>query len=314
MIDCFASWQHYLPHLLPVWRALPDEVRGTFFVSFPAEGFRLGRPDGRSTNPVLVAGISDHYLVHPRPTIMVNHGVGQTYNGAGDGRGGDAYSGGPGRERVVLHLEPGPLAARASADGGLPYEVVGSPMMDSVGPRSSDAAIVAMSFHHTVPQACPEQRSALPHYEAVLSEIAQRFYLFGHGHPRSWPKAHKLWTELRVNPVPDFSRVLQMASVYVVDNSSSAAQAAAMGIPVILLSAPWFRRDVEHDGRFWQWPRHMVHVSEPDDLAETIDRVLSDPATYVEQQRPVVEDCYVAVDGRASLRASEAILRVLGPT
>lgn len=360
MIDAWASVRNYADHMAPVWAALPAELRGRFCA--PAEVVAwLNRPgapvpipdavecfpDRRSKDPVLVAGFTDHHAVRPRPTVLMNHGAGQSYFGDPTAKGNECYAGGPGRERVLVHLEPGDLAARATAAAGQPFAVVGCPKLDpwhalrrdvpdlglggesqttagAAGSRPSGCEaiggsnayspqgrpVVAVGFHHDA-RGCPEQRTALPHYADALRGLASEVSVLGHGHPRSWERTHNMWTKWGVTTEPDFFRVLDGADVYVTDNSSTAVEFASVGKPVVLCSAPWYRRDVHHGGRFWTWTDHMAHVSEPGDLAEVVAGVLAAPQAAVSAQWPVVASSYVACDGRATERAVAAIRSVL---
>lgn len=325
-VDAYCSLRHYLDHLAPVWLALPDEVRGTLIAPpdvlawgqrsgapHPVTG-ALGFPDRRSRDPVLVASFPDHYAVRPRPTVMVNHGAGQTYLGDAQARGNECYSGGPGRERVLLHLEPGALAARQSEQAGMPYAVVGSPRLDPWHDGSCRvdhaSAKVAIGFHHNG-RGCPEQRTALTHYEPVLYSLRDQFDLIGHGHPRSWDRTAHMWSKLGVRAESDFARVLDEAAVYVTDTSSTGVEFASTGRPVIFCSAPWYRREVDHGGRFWEWPRHALHVEDPAYLLDAVTTALDDPDPLVKCQQPMVEQVFWQCDGEAAQRAAAAIVRLL---
>lgn len=324
-IDGYASLRHYADHLSSIWLALPDEHRGTFYAPHDVAAWMMrpgaphpveatiGFPDRTSNAPVLVAGIKDHHDVNPRRTVLLNHGAGQSYTG---GRGAEAYAGGPNRERVLLNLEPGPLGAKASANAGQPYVEVGCAKLDPwhSGERSTDTwpnRIVAVGFHHQPPQHCPEQQTAWGHYDSAWPRLAQEFALLGHGHPRGWERTANHWATLGVEAEPDFAQVLDRAAVYVTDISSTGVEFASTGRPVIWCNAPWYRRNVEHGGRFWEWLDHSLYVNELDDLAPSIRYALSARYNLERFQAPMVESVYVATDGRAAERASGAIVALL---
>lgn len=320
MIDAYASWRHYADHLAPVWAALPEESRGCFYatpevitwLSRPTAPVRVeaspGFPDRAAKHPVLVAGFTDHHAVRPRQTVLLNHGAGQSYLGS-VAKGNECYSGGPGRERVLLHLEPGPLAAKRTADAGQPFVEVGAPKLDPwhVGRRVMPSdPVVAFGFHHEA-RGCAEQRSALPYYREAIEALSGRVTLLGHGHPRGWERTANWWSKLGVEAEPDFARVLDRATVYVTDTSSTGVEFASTGRPVIFCSAPWYRRDIDHGGRFWDWTDHALHVQDPADLATAV-RVAQGWPALLERQQAIVESVYCATDGRATERAVAAVV------
>lgn len=326
-IDAYASWRHYVDHLAPIWLALPEEHRGTFYVTSDIAWWAsrpgaphpvdvvVGRPDRTQRGMVLVAGIRDHHDVNPRRTVLLNHGAGQSYR---NGRGAEAYAGGPNRERVALNLEPGPLAAKAAADAGQRFVEVGCAKLDPwhapLYAQASDSGLVAVGFHHQPPQHCAEQMTAWPHYVDAWPDLARRFRLLGHGHPRGWQRTADQWTKIAVEAEPDFAQVLNRAAVYVTDASSTGVEFASTGRPVIWCNAPWYRRDVDHGGRFWSWLDHSLSVDESAQLPEVIAHALnlaSDQPYWYDKQRPMVEECYVATDGRATERATSAIVELL---
>lgn len=79
-VDLAASHPHYLAHLLPVWRALPTEIRGDSFLAAP---IRASLPGSlpienlpQTDNAVLVAGFDDLRRVGGH-AILMEHGCGQ---------------------------------------------------------------------------------------------------------------------------------------------------------------------------------------------------------------------------------------------
>lgn len=321
MIDAYASLRHFADHLAPIWLALPPVQRGTFFAPreilrwasrsttpFPlalTEGF----PDPRSRTPVLVAGFGDHHAVRPRPTVLVNHGAGQSYITR---KGAESYSGGPGRERVVLHLEPGTLAAKASAIAGYRYTEVGCPRLDPwhpvPGSRVPGKTVAIAIRQHTPPQTCAEQRSIWPEYEHVMPALAERFDLLGHGHPRGWERTETRWARLGIPFTADSYVVLDQAAVLVTCSSSIGWEFASTGRPVIWCNGSSWRRDAHHGGRFWE-PLPGYVVDEAGQLAGAIERALAEP--FDPAWWGAVDRVYAHRDGRAAQRAAEAIVTVL---
>lgn len=263
-----------------------------------------------------VASFEDHVAVAPSPTVMVQHGVGQSYFGDPKSARNPSYSGGRGRERVVLFLEPSEYAASAtqktSPDAAI--AIVGSPRLDKWHGRSftpSDPPVVTLSFHcdlHVV----PETRWAQPHYNQAIIDLVRSnppYEIWGHIHPRFRTWGMKFWGRLGVPFHEDFEDVLEHSSCYVIDNSSTAVEFAATGRPVVFLSAPWYRRGVDHGGRFWDWPKGQVHVEEPEDLADGIKMALTDPPEIRKARTAMIEKAYGGlIDGQATMRAVGALI------
>ena len=136
--------------------------------------------------------------------------------------------------------------------------VVGSPRVEWLQRRRADAAVtsrepgnrpaVAFSFHFDC-SFWPEARWAFPHYQntlvSLIPSLKERYEILGHGHPRAWPTLKKFWERVGVEPVVEFTEVCERADLYVCDNSSTLFEAAAIGIPVVLLNAPTYRKGVE---------------------------------------------------------------------
>lgn len=218
---------------------------------------------------------------------------------------------------AVTHGQPGEHSERAT--GAL---VTGQSRSDlrSSPPREGDGALVPPPFRPTVAVSfhfdcaiCPETRSAWRYYDPHLPRLVRdpRFRVVGHGHPRLWPTIRRRWAELGVEQWPDVDRVLSEADLLVVDNSSVAFETAAIGMPVVLLNLPSYRREVEHGGRFWSAPPG-VQVDHPSELADAIACALTDPPAHRAIRARAVDWSYSGlVDGHASERAATAILEAL---
>lgn len=173
--------------------------------------------------------------------------------------------------------------------------------------------VVAVTFHSDL-ALCPETRSAWRYYDPHLPRLVTdpRWRVLGHGHPRLWPTIRRRWTELGVDHTPDPDVVLSTADVLVMDNSSIGYEAAALGIPVVALNMPSYRRDVEHSGRFWS-AVPGIQVDHPSELADAIACVLTNPAAHRAMRERAVTWAYGGplVPGAAG-RAVTAILEVFG--
>lgn len=319
-VDAYASLRHFGDHLLPIWRALPESVRGTFWAPrdvcawFPDEPLTEGVPGRTATNngPVLVAGFQDHHTVRPRPTILVNHGAGQSYAAT---KGAESFSGGPGRERVWLHVEPGPLAARASVRANHVFAQTGMAFLDPwhANPVTPEPGLICVALHHNG-RGAPEQMPAWPHYEAALRDLCADFRVLGHGHPRGWGRVENRWRRWGVPSTPFFSTVLDHASLLITDVSSVGPMFASTGRPVIFLSAPWHLAAPESGGRFHTWTRvsgWRGHVTDPNMLEATVAAALADPQPLVDAQRAIVDEVFYKCDGQSARRAADAIIGCL---
>lgn len=252
-VHVFASFPHYADHLAPVWRGLPRDQQGRFVAVGDGLVDRL-RSDGipavrrmgtvEPGDVVLVAGYNDLRRVRHRRVAMLDHGVGQTYDGVDNG----SYVGSPGRERVGLFLHPSvrTFVRERAAYPDARHVVVGSPRLDVLWERRrrwlrSDRLRVAVSFHWPCPLA-PEAGWAFPEWEGEVARLpGLGFDVIGHGHPRAWDQLSAYWERLGVDAEADWSRVVEQADVYVCDNSSTLFEAAAVGVPVVMMN-----------GRGWQ--------------------------------------------------------------
>lgn len=183
------------------------------------------------------------------------------------------------------------------------------------GRSTGTTATVAITFHWEC-RLVPETRSAWEHYDRALPDLvawADRngIRLLGHGHPRLWGRIERRWTRLGVEPVERLDDVLDRADLLVADNTSALFEFASTDRPVVVLNAPWYRRDVEHGGRFWTWADVGVQVDRPEELPGAIAVALADPPSIERRRAEIVGEVYHRRDGRAALRAADAIEEVL---
>lgn len=323
VVDCLASQGKYATHLAPIWLALDSSERGTFYVvgglanTIDAEGLpgiKLGYPPP-GTTPTMVAGFVDEQQCR-RPVIYVEHGSGQSYSDGGHVD--PCYSGSLGHDRVILFLSPGETVADRwrRVYPITPAVAVGVPKLDwwHRQPRRqrNKPPVVAVTFHSEGPLN-PETIGAWSHYDSALPALAAAYPgMLGHGHPGIWRRIELRWRELGVEPVADLNEVFARADLLVADNTSALPEAASLGIPLLWLNAPWYRRDVTHDSRFWSWPKGQVTCDEPGDLVAAVGRTIDDPQPVREAREAMVRSIYVACDGRATERAVAAIRDVSG--
>lgn len=336
--DLYASEPQYLDHLVPIWLALEPAERGRVTVprtlvahaqhrGVPISAISQGRPR-RGGGPVLVASHQDYRAVGARPTVYVEHGAGQSYTGDPASESHPSFSGGRARDNVALFIVPNETVAAKNRDRypEIPNAVVGdAPKLDpwrnrETPPwRSGDRVgpMIAISFHADLRRLVPEFRSALPHYDPGLPALVEHaeqegWTLLGHGHPRIFRSLERRWRALGITPVADFDQVLAAADVYVADNTSTLYEFASTGRPVVVMNAPWYRRDVSHGLRFWDYASVGIQVEDPDGLPNVIGHALADhPAIKGERDR-IVDAVYPRRDGRSAERAAEAIRATIG--
>lgn len=330
-IDIIATRTHYLEHLLPVWWALPEERRGGVYapasrgvipmceaLGIPAESAYAPR----SREPVLLSGGGDLTYAGSRPVIQLEHGAGQTYLGLDD----PSHAGGRGRDGVALFCHPREQTAaldRARYPEAQ-VEVVGCPRLDrwhakrkaeSVSlrePGIPDSGIrnsptVGVTFHWPADTVnVPEARWAFPHYgRAALEVLALRYPVVGHGHPRGAGWLRSEYVAARIPWEPNLDRFFSRIDVLVADNTSALPEfASALDKPVVFLNAPWYRRDVEHGCRFWDWPRGQVEVDDPGGLVDGVTEALLDGRGRAEARRAMTRATYAFDDGLAAERTA----------
>lgn len=337
-VDFYASEPWYLDHLAATWLALSPDVRGRFFVGqrgaeraaqwgIARSDLRPGRP-GRGQGLVVVASHRDLRVCRGRPIVLSEHGAGQVYSDSHP-----AYAGGADRGDVVLFLCVNESVAERNRATypDTPAEVVGCPKLDRYhsegratpsgrsvpigrGPQGTvasghgpDAPTVAFSWHWDY-DLVPEGRSAFPHYRLAVADLARGpWKLLGHSHPRCWRQMRRFYVSVGIEPVRDFDEVARRADVYVCDNSSTIYEFAATGRPVVLLNAPWYRRDVEHGLRFWDQASVGIQVDEPEALEAGIARALEDPPDVAQARTMAVAETYGVLDSHAADRAARAI-------
>lgn len=323
MIDTYAALPHYAEHIAPVFAALPPEVQGERWA--PRTGCWWGtRVPGRvQPRPILLASYGDVTKMRGRPYVYLEHGAGQVYLGDDRAATAGSYSGGPGHDRAVLFLAPGAEVADRwlARYPHTPAAAVGCPKLDPwhLGRRRpgdhDTSPVVAITFHWDCPLV-PETRSAARWFQPGLAALvgavrAMGGTVLGHGHPRAWQACTRLWHSLGVEPVERLADVLDRADLLVADNTSAAVEFASTGRPVMWLNAPWYRREVHHGGRFWQWPAGQVQVDDPRGLVAGLEQALADEPAVRASRAAMVASVYAACDGHAAGRAAAAIVEVL---
>lgn len=319
-IEAWASEQHYWDHLWPVWMALQHHHPNLDLGQANYGGHPQRAP--RRDTLWLVASTKDARKVGGR-YIYVEHGAGQGYHGDVRGTRSASFAGGPTHERAAGFICPNVQVAsrwRARYPDKPAWVVGDSPKMDKLRRHPpqpvwlSDLPTVAFCWHWESQRSpCPEATSAWRHYRDALAALAAegRWRVLVHAHPRAWTQ---LEPQLRAMPglvaTPSLDVVWSDAKVVVVDNTSVGPEAASLGKPVVWLTAPWYRRDVHHGGRFWEWPAYGVHVTEPALLAAGVQRALDEPAHFQRLSTKLADLVYPRRDGHSAMRAADAIAAV----
>ena len=326
-IDFFARQRHYIDHLAPIWKALPLEFRGTFVISQEIRAYtesligpdRIGIYNGvfvPGTNPVLTAAYGDMSRVarnKSRKIITIEHGTGHGFGTA-------AYPNGKGgrRDLVDLFLMPNQYTADKSRSvRATPCEVIGTPKMDGYFPNVFPAVLspnplIAIAFHWGDRNADPpESGNALEHYKDILPALAARYRVIGHGHPLSMDTFRPIFHQAGIEVVEDFREVLARADLLINDLSSVLYEFLVTGKPVIVLNAPWFRRDVHFGIRFWDYSDVGINVEGPEELFPAIDWTLAEYENIClkERIRAIIE-LYPYL-GHAAHRAADVLVSYL---
>jgi len=250
--------------------------------------------------------------------IYVEHGAGQMYldrlhDPSYSGSGGNRHHG------VIGYICP----SQRVADRWIkPAVAVGCPKMDHlIGSPAppTDEPTVCFAWHWDCKMS-PEASSVWPHYEKDFDEIvlrfrAQGFRVVAHEHPKWRGEMAKRMIGHGVDVLDWDDEVFEQANILIVDNSSIAPEAMLLNRPVVFMNAPWFRRDVHHGNRFWEWTWSHPTVNDPDEL---IRMNLWDYVPVSEQHLISIEETarrtYAYTDGSSSARAAEWIVTLINTT
>ena len=309
-VDVVASMPHYRAHMLPIFEKLPPEMQGT------VHPFRTKPLPPQPGRVAMVASWQDvRFLRDVTPMIYVEHGAGQTYGGDPTTALQPGYSGSGGHRHhgVIGFIAPSQTVADRWVTA--PSVAVGCPKLDQYhGTFPLSIKSVCFAFHWDSGLA-PETRSAFAHYQPTLPRIvdsfrSQGFGVYGHAHPK-WDGA--LDDQMRaagINAILDNDRsVFHTASILIVDNSSLGAEFMALGRPVIWLNAPWYRRDINHGGRFWNWTAGIPTINDPEALLAV--RLANVTIESFAARERIADSVYAYRDGTSSERAAAFIVERL---
>jgi CDP-glycerol glycerophosphotransferase (TagB/SpsB family) len=223
-----------------------------------------------------------------------------------------SYAGGTGQQNVGMFLNPN----RWANDRWklyypqVPCEIVGSPKMDRLAliPKPDNPIpVVALTWHWDA-IACPETRSAFKHYRNLSDEFLERtdVRIIGHCHPKGRKMMQPWFEDKGIEFFEDIEDVYALADVWVNDASSTIYEAAALGKPVVVLNAPWYRREIHHGLRFWEGADIGPNVWNPRLLNAAVDIVLDEPAELRAHRERIAAEVFPYI-GTASKRAADCI-------
>ena len=258
-------------------------------------------------SPIIVAGRNDvlksRYGRVPRPIIGIEHGSGIQWEGN--------TQWGNTSLAISLLLVPGERLAqryRKKVCGSV-VRAVGcakmDPWHDGTFGKDYDPECVCISTHFDL-RCYREGRTAWPEYSQALIDLAKNHKVIGHCHPRVWKQRKPIYEDHGIEPVQEFSEVLNRAGLYICDTSSTIYEFASLNRPVVVMNASWYRRDVNFGLRFWD-DIPGIQADKPEALAQCVDIALSDPEYLQEIRRKAIENVYVACDGKSAERAANAI-------
>jgi hypothetical protein len=328
-IDMYAHEVQFVDHLAAVWHALPTEARGRFHVYRPMEERARARGITPTTNvapdpsrPVLVASYGDTKRMRRdgyTRIAYIEHGAGQSYPGDRKGATHSSYAGGRDRGDVGLFLMPNEYSAAMwrAAYPRARVDVVGCPKLDLLPAREpGPGPVVAVTFHWDC-RLVQETRTAYYAFRAALPDLAARWAVIGHAHPRALdgpPDLRREYRRLGIELVEDFEDVCRRADLLVFDNTSAGFEFAATGRPVVVLNDPvgrtvgrGYRPNVSHGLRFWDAAGVGINVGHAADLEAAVERALGDPPQVAAERERALELVYAHRDG-AARRAAEVLL------
>lgn len=334
-IDFIAERIHFFDHAYPIWRKLPAENRGTFYIPgdllellwkergfegirLPMNGQYMNLPS--NGNAVLCASYGSLRMVcemertfrhfPPRKKILMEHGVGFSFSNTNP-----SYAGGTGeRKNVDLFLAPNHYVEQKNLETykTIPNVIIGCPKMDKWKDfqfEKHDEPVIAISFHWDA-QVSPETTSAWLFFKDALPKIAKRWKVIGHAHPRWAALLEAEYRKMGIEFVKDFDEVLRRADVYVNDSSSTLYEFAATDRPVVVLDSPKYRRGVNHGLRFWEHADVGVRIRDRDLLEQAIEEALHDSPAQKEKRLKAKEEVF-PVWGNSSELAVKEILDFL---
>lgn len=289
-VHAICTLPQYRRHVEAVWKHLSPDVQGEMRTEQGAS--TRGWP---TEDLVLIGGFYDMDRCPQNRMIYVEHGAGQSYDGDAKTKAHPAYHGSQHPDEVIGYICPN---KRVADSWGKPAFVAGCPAIDGHDPEAAHhwkyQLTAAITFHWNAMRMASEAWSAKQHYIDGLHNMvahlrSEGFDVIGTWHPRD-PFGRQAWINIGVEHTPDPDEVLDRADLLVADNTSLQYEAAKLGIPNIVLNAPWYRKDVHHGLRFWD----LVPGRQVDSLEQfmrlDIHGYVNDPLHVASQAARLVGD------------------------
>jgi CDP-glycerol glycerophosphotransferase (TagB/SpsB family) len=106
---------------------------------------------------------------------------------------------------------------------------------------------------------------------------------------------------------------MEKADVYICDNSSTIFEWCMTEKPIVLLTPPFYRREVTHKGnpRFWKHAGIAPDCTNPFDLSECVKSAIRDRDIYLPKIQEAKRDVLTITDGTATAKAVEIIKKYI---
>ena len=303
-----ASNRHYIDHMLPIWEVLPQQYMGFFYIHESLVNYIKNIKNVRMYNNItlkhdlkffynissekiytITATYGDLELadIGKKNLILMEHGAGQMYNSCHPAWMRSNYN----SNTVLLLATNEILAKRFKENNNIPVEIVGCPKLDDMIKEDyMKTNKIAISFHYNCP-ILPETQTTFKYYKDIIPKVAKEFKLLGHGHPVHWNFMEKYYKDNKIKAIKNFDQITKQADIYIVDNSSTLFEFAALGKPVIVLNCPAYRKDIEHGMRFWEFADIGLQVEKPEELIPVIYKTIKrDPQK--ERRIEIVKEIY----------------------
>jgi hypothetical protein len=219
------------------------------------------------------------------------------------------------RKHVVLMLSTNESIAEVerTANPHIPVVVVGCPKLDKWHNqpkkklKKGEDPVIALTWHWRC-QVAPEAGTAFDYYKNVISKVASRFKVIGHGHPNIIDEIAPIYEKLGIEVVRDLEEVFERAHVLVADATSAMYEFATLDRPVVVLNTPKYRRNIDFGLRFWKHADVGVQCNKPSDLIAAIEAALEDKPEQRKARRAAAKYAYTYRDGKCAERAASAII------
>lgn len=314
-VHAVARRPHLMEHLAPIFRNLPDSLRGQQILEHNVARAHLKHLP--KNDVIMVAGYPDAVTCEGWRTVYVEHGAAQRYEGANE-RAAKHYHGSEHPEHVVAYI--GPRQDVIDSWGRLGV-AVGSPICDPYELFSPER-VAAITFHwaagapHRV--GVPEAGNAFEHFQADMKHVVAElrvngWEVIGTRHPQ-FNAMRGFWERLGV-PAVSADEVRRRAQLLIADNTSLMYEMLYLSRAVVAMNAPEWRRDVEHGLRFWKHAP-AAQVDSPIDLIDLIPNLdkMIDRGEISERDMRTTQYVYGKAfsDGHDGLRGATWLTSFLG--